>query len=112
MNFEDYKVNMPYPTRSPKPKLPKEASAAEVRAFADALEAWENGQSEYDEQMRKYREAEMEVHARFKKDVLEKNGLKDHPKADLVYSKAWEHGHASGFHDVAYWVGELAELVL
>lgn len=33
-----------------------------------------------------------------------------HPKAELLWSKAWEHGH-SAMDDVGYWYSDLVELV-
>lgn len=32
-------------------------------------------------------------------------------KATLLWDKAWEHGHANGYHEVAYWYDDLAGLV-
>lgn len=37
--------------------------------------------------------------------------MESHPKRELVWSKAWEHGHATGFADVEFWYSELVELV-
>lgn len=33
-------------------------------------------------------------------------------KADLLWAKAWDHGHSAGLHEVAFWYVDLAELVL
>lgn len=59
--------------------------------------------------------------ARWEKEAQEKeaqklalakeHGLVNHPKLDLLYAKAWEHGHADGLSEVAYWFEDLAELV-
>lgn len=46
--------------------------------------------------------------------LKDRHGTGDLP-ADVearLYAAAWEHGHSSGYHDVAYWYGELAEVVL
>lgn len=48
---------------------------------------------------------------RFKNDVLQANGLEGHPKADKIYSIAWEEGHSNGLTEVAHWVHKLSELV-
>jgi len=47
----------------------------------------------------------------FKRDALKHFGLSGHPKADKAFSFAWEHGHASGWNDVLYWFGEIAEFM-
>lgn len=39
-------------------------------------------------------------------------GMKRHPKREVLWNKAWEHGHACGESEVANWYGELFELVL
>ena len=35
----------------------------------------------------------------------------NHPKADRMANAAWEHGHANGYSEVFYWLGEFWELV-
>jgi len=34
-----------------------------------------------------------------------------HPKADLLYAKAYDFGHASGLSEVEYFYSELIELI-
>lgn len=48
---------------------------------------------------------------KFKDDALYDLGLTDNPKADLLFSKAWEHGHSSGLYEVFSWMEDLAELI-
>lgn len=48
-----------------------------------------------------------EVRARLE----EEHGMAFHPKRDLLWSKAWEHGHACGLSDVQNWYEELVDLV-
>ena len=59
--------------------------------------------------------ARYEKEAREKKahklELAEKHGLVDHPKLGLLYEKAWQHGHANGWSEVAFWFEDLAELV-
>lgn len=47
----------------------------------------------------------------FQSDLAAENGLTDHPKADLLFAKAWEHGHSSGLMDVVHWYEDLADLL-
>ena len=51
------------------------------------------------------------LYAQFKADLIEENGLAGHPKTDLCFNKAWEHGHANGYSDVVYYFEEFAELL-
>jgi hypothetical protein len=60
----------------------------------------------------RYREIEQKLAATFKADALEVAGLTGHPKADKVYSKAWENGHAYGYSEVLIHLLDLSELVL
>lgn len=39
------------------------------------------------------------------------NGVVDHPKADKAYSLAYEHGHSSGFSEIASYFDEFVELI-
>lgn len=115
MNFEDYKVKIPYPDRPSKPILARIAkghvSSKDARAYADALEQWEKDMEVFREAEKVYRQADHLLQVQFQNDVLKENGLGNHPKADKVYALAWEEGHANGYREVALWVEKLAELV-
>jgi len=50
-------------------------------------------------------------HVEFKADALEELSLTNHPKAHLLFNKAWEMGHSSGYSEVWYYMCELEELV-
>jgi hypothetical protein len=47
------------------------------------------------------------------KEELERMYLHDpeNPKKDLLFEKAWSHGHSSGLHEVESWYDDLSELV-
>lgn len=47
-----------------------------------------------------YDDESAQLHEQFKKDALEYCGYENHPKADLIYSRAWESGHSSGLYSV------------
>lgn len=47
---------------------------------------------------------------RFRNDALEYVGLSNNPKADKIYSKAYDRGHSSGCHEVLNELQDLAEL--
>lgn len=47
----------------------------------------------------------------FKADVFKELEIVGHPKAELLWSKAWDMGHANGFSDVYYYADELVELI-
>lgn len=47
----------------------------------------------------------------FRQDLLEELGITDHPKADLLISKAWELGHSSGYSEVVNWAWDLVDFL-
>jgi hypothetical protein len=57
-----------------------------------------------------YNKREGEIYIEFKKDALKEVGLTNHPKADKIYSKAWEKGHSAGYNEVFLELQDLAEL--
>ena len=44
-------------------------------------------------------------------DLEADHGLTKHPKRELLWKKAWEHGHSSGFAEVSLYYGDFAELL-
>lgn len=51
------------------------------------------------------------MRAEHKARLAREEGLTDHPKLDLLYGLAWEHGHASGWTDIESYFREFAELL-
>lgn len=48
----------------------------------------------------------------FKNDIAVENGIENHPKLNILWNKAWEHGHSSGLGEVQYYFEDLMELIL
>lgn len=51
---------------------------------------------------------ERETH---KESLAAKFEVTGHPKLDLCYDLAWEHGHSSGFSEVEYYFSDLVQLI-
>ena len=47
----------------------------------------------------------------FKAALEDDNGMTGHPKADILFSKAWDHGHANGYAEVITCYDDLIDLV-
>jgi len=47
-----------------------------------------------------YNQREGEIYELVKHDMLEYVGLLNHPKANKIWSYAWEQGHSSGYSEV------------
>ena len=113
MNFDDYKVTIPYPEKPRKPMMPRAVLAENARKWADDLEAYEQELEVWTVKMDEYKRASNDLQQKFKEDVLRENGLEGHHKAEKVYSLAWSEGCRSGegYAGVMNWVETLAELV-
>jgi hypothetical protein len=107
-----YQNREPYPIRPRKPSLSKTATPAEIRAYADQLEQYEEELRGTRERMAAYNALTAALEAEFRADLEEYYGMTGHPKADLLYSKSWERGHAYGLSEVANVYSDLVDLVL
>jgi hypothetical protein len=58
-----------------------------------------------------YRAESRRLEEKFKLDLLEEYGVKDHPKAELCFRLAWENSHAYGYQAVALHFADLVELI-
>ena len=47
----------------------------------------------------------------FQTDVFKELGIENNSKKNLLLSKAWDIGHASGYHEVYYYAAELVDLI-
>lgn len=57
------------------------------------------------------RQQEAKEKADFKLKLEEKYGTSDNPKRDLLWDKAWDHGHSSGFAEVELYYSDFLELI-
>ena len=89
MKYSDYENTAPYPPRTMR---------------YDSIE--------YREMRQQYDAEEARLMKKFRSDLEDENGIAhDHPKAQKLWSMAWEYGHASGIHEVANYYEEFADLV-
>lgn len=58
-----------------------------------------------------YRAEEVRLYNSFKEEALEDVGLENHPKKELIFSKAWADGHANGYHEVFVHLVDLTDFV-
>lgn len=62
--------------------------------------------------MKAYRERDAEIRAQFEKDLAEEFAHDLHEGAQgVIFNKAWEDGHASGYEEVAMHYEELTNIV-
>lgn len=97
----EYHSNLPWPE-----VLPSRLRIRGLEAEARTAEA----------QREARRDDKARLRRRLRADLEDANGtapsrIGQH-KADLLWAKAWDHGHSAGLHEVAFWYVDLAELVV
>jgi len=112
MDTSIYENKMEYPARPKKPILSREHTSEDAELYAASLKTWEKDMETYQESMKEYRAETHRLMDKFRHDALDDVGLLNHPKADKIYSKAWEDGHSSGLYSVYQELCDLAELFL
>lgn len=78
---------------------------------AKEKELYEQAEEKYKLHCKRRREDQNAKTEEFKNDLAEENGVKNSPKLDLLWSKAWDMGHSSGFSEVKHYFEELVELI-
>lgn len=111
----EFKNALPYPSRPMMPALLSkrggDLSAAEMARLPTAKAEYEAAKAAYDEAKAAYNAEDARLHTAFREALEAEYGMAGHPKADKLYSKAWEKGHSSGFGEVANEYDDLVELV-
>lgn len=106
-----YKNQEPYPSRPKKPVLAKNSTPSEHRAYADELEKYETVLAVYKQASAAYNKRTGDLEAEFQADLESYYEMTGHPKAGLLYWKAYERGHSGGMEEVANAYSDLVELV-
>lgn len=81
------------------------AAQKELQDYELAIAEWQQLRDEWDDE-------EYRAFMRFKTAALEDAGLANHPKAERLWMKAWEDGHACGHTEVYNHLLDLADIVL
>lgn len=111
VNSGAYTSRLAYPSTPVKPKLGPKATSVEARAYADALEQYERELADVRESRDAYNEDQRQLDEQFRRDLEEEFGMKNHPKASLLFAKAWDMGHSAGYGNVLVYYSDLHELV-
>jgi hypothetical protein len=106
-----YNARIPYPESPSKPVLPDLGSPNALREYADALELYETQMQSWRERVAVYNKEVVNRENEFQRDLESYYEMTDHPKAGLLYAKAWQNGHSSGLDGVASVYDDLVELV-
>lgn len=97
-----------YPKR---PKEPFEKDFATVGEYATAKTQWLKDMETWRQNTKAYNDNENKIISDFSVELLKELGIADHPKAGILWSMAWERGHAWGLESVEQEAEELSELL-
>jgi TPR repeat protein len=86
-------------------------NAAVLTALARCVKEDIDDEGSYKAALTAYGRETARLEALFRKDMFEELGITDNPRADKLYSMAWEHGHSSGYSEVYNYACDLAELI-
>jgi hypothetical protein len=64
----------------------------------------------HDAHMKLYREENLKLQNEFRTDLIDKYEMTNHPKANVIFDKAWDIGCSSGLESVEYYFQDLMEL--
>ena len=102
----------PCPVKPRRPRLAPNPTAEQARAYAEALDLYENVElPEHEAAYAAYRARSAELAASFQNDLEDYYNMRGHPKAELLYWKCYERGHHAGFGEIASVYSDLVELV-
>ncbi len=111
MNFEKYKNTLIFPKKPIKPKLAKDHNLEGLESYKVAFESWQRDMERYEELLKEYRAENRMLQRQFRYDAIREVGLIDHPKAEMAFHMAWEHGHSYGHYAVLDFLDELGCLL-
>lgn len=113
MDFEKYKNTDPCPEFPKKHHLDikDKNNSAKLREHADAMEKFEADQLEWRKKQAEWNKKSSELELQFKIDAFEELRITNNPKANLLYSKAYNLGHSSGNSEIWNYMLQLVDLI-
>lgn len=114
MNFDNYKVTFDIP-KPVKPSVPTDLlDVKALNEYTEKVKEYNIDLQKYKEKEKEFKEKQNEAKIRYMNDLAKENGIDDLPKEiqQMVFNKAYEDGHSSGYYEVASIYAELAEFVL
>lgn len=110
-----YKTKLPYPARPKEPEIlgkrARDLTPAEAASIPKAQTDFDQAKKDYEAARRAYNEDNGRLDALFRVHLELEHGMTGHPKADILYSKAYDRGHSSGQSETAIVYGDLVDLV-
>lgn len=115
LNADEYKTQLAYPNVVKMPsvlmKKAVELTADELATLGDVKAQHEADKASYEEAKTAYYADQNRLQDKLKADLEVYNGVVGNPKADLLWSKAWDRGHSSGLGEVITHYNDLVDLI-
>lgn len=89
-----------YPNLPTKPRLAGDACPVQLRAHADALEAYEAAMMVYRQGVTRFHENNARVQDAWRKKLRETYASIPEPVYSVLYAKAYADGHSAGYEEV------------
>ena len=115
--FQDgeYTNKTPYPTKPVEPavlrKRAKELTNDELTSLAEITRAYDDAKAAYEVARREHGAENGRLTALLQADLEAEYGVTGHPKAAMLWSKAYDRGHAYGMGEVISVWTDLVELI-
>jgi hypothetical protein len=111
----EFKPTLAYPTRPKEPailgKSVKQLSDSELASIPAVRATYAADKAAFEAANIAYRREATACEEAFVAALHDYHGMTGHPKADKVYSKAYERGHHAGFEEVASAYDDYVDLV-
>lgn len=99
-DFEYYSGDMlRMPEKPTKPRMERNPTSIEARAYADALEEYESALASYNEDLGWYRSEKAGLLIKFQDKVRSDYGLSNEPFS-VLWNEAYNRGHSGGLQEV------------
>lgn len=110
-----YTNTAPYPTKPVEPavlrKRARELTNEELSSLAEITRAYDDAKAAYETSRREHSTESGRLTALLQADLEAEYGVTGHPKAALLWSKAYDRGHGSGMGEVISVWTDLVELI-
>lgn len=118
MEMSKYENKVPYPAKIKKPFRPKNPSSKSLDAYVKDLRKYEEDKQKRLPLLEKYNKEKVHLEELFQEDLFLENVKNDNGvitkdvqrKAEIIFLKAWEDGHANGLYEVAMHFRDLVDL--
>lgn len=111
-DFEYYSGDMlRMPEKPVKPRLERNPTSIEARAYADALEEYESALASYNEDLGWYRSEKAQLLIKFQDKLRSDYGLHE-SEFSVIWSEAYRRGHSGGLQEVYHEFDSLFDFVL